>query len=415
MSASPSPARGSYVRVTWPGWCALAAVVLLPWAVVWRNRSASPSVVRPSAASPAALGQPGQAPSSSVVGRGRQGPWGRLEFSRILIEPTEDFIRPSTLDPRPLKWVFSGYTDAALEALWQRAGLTDRERQVLGAPANRERVGDAIVIRPPADLVLGLSASARAAIYIALAAFPENIPQYDSYRINANAADQWLDSDLIAPNVIAMIRPLLYPRGPNLMYSDVDLILPRLGSVQERVRLAKNLSRRSALLVQVRVEHKDDAEALARYWGRGGRSKDVEPLLQSLIQRPEGGSIDIVHLLPVFARALLYTYPTPSEDPRAAARDCHWTSLNFFNQTPDDRFLNLEQVLKSLQSDYYPYGGEPALGDIALLVTAEGQGIHSCVYVADGIVFTKNGPASSVPWLLAPLADVEAFTPQASR
>src|SRR6185436_4787237 len=106
---------------------------------------------------------------------------------------------------------------------------------------------------------------------------------------------------------------------------------------------------------------------------------------------------------------LLYTYPLPSDGTGAVARDCHWTSLNFFNVTPDDRFLSPERVRQALREDYFPYSGEPALGDIAMLITPEGDVIHSCVNVADNIVFTKNGSSSSVPWMLAPIADVVNF------
>ena len=67
------------------------------------------------------------------------------------------------------------------------------------------------------------------------------------------------------------------------------------------------------MLVQLRVKPQTDVEALATYWGQGRRSKDVRPLLQSLVRVPGGATIDIVHLLPPLPRALLYTYPLPSE------------------------------------------------------------------------------------------------------
>jgi hypothetical protein len=266
-----------------------------------------------------------------------------------------------------------------------------------------------VAIRPPESLVLGLAETARAAIYAALAAFPENGPQNDAYRIHVSGADDWFDSDLMSPATIALVRPLLYRRGNHLIFSDQDIVLARLGSPDERLKLIKNLSRRTALLVELRVEHGADTDALARYWGKGRRSQDIEPLLYSLAHRPQGGAIDLVHLLPPFARALLYTYPVPSEKPEAAARDCHWTSLNFFNVSPDDRFLNLDAVRDALLNDYQPFAGEPTMGDILMLFNESGAGVHSCVYLADGIVFTKNGSAPSVPWLLSRLDDVVAF------
>jgi hypothetical protein len=327
-----------------------------------------------------------------------------------MIEPTENFIPQFSTTPRPPRWVFHGYSDAALDELWQKAGLSDAQRQALNAPANRDRpAADTVVIRPPEDLVLALPEAARAMLYFALGAFEENGPQNDAYRIHVAGAENWFDPELMSPATIALARPLLYRRGNHLVFSDQDLVLARLGSAAERVNFIKNLSRRFALLAQLRVAHGADTDALARYWGRGRRSKDLEPLLDSLAQRPGGGTIDVVHLLPPFARALLYTYPVPSETAAAAARDCHWTSLNFFNNPPDDRYLRLDAVRDALLNDYQPYAGEPALGDIVMFFTPEGRGIHSCVYVADGIVFTKNGPSPAVPWLLARLEDVTAY------
>ena len=64
-----------------------------------------------------------------------------------------------------------------------------------------------------------------------------------------------------------------------------------------------------------------------------------------------------------------------------------------------------ETILK----DYYPTAGTPALGDIVMLLRPGGRGVHSCVYVADDIVFTKNGPSFSTPWQLARLESVIEF------
>jgi hypothetical protein len=388
------------------GWLLLSVLLLCPWGVVlWLSSRGAPS---PEGKLSSAAHIAPVLPVATEIGR--PGPWGRLEYARILIEPTENFVPQFSTTPRPVRWFFHGYSDSALDELWQKAGLDDTRRQVLNDPANRERPGgDLVVVRPPEELVLGLSEAARATIYAALAVFQENGPQNDSYRIHESGADQWLDPDLMSPSTLALVRPLLYRRGHYLLFSDQDIVLARISSADERLKFVKNLSRRSALLAQLRVAPGEDTETLARYWGRGRRSKDLEPLLTSLARRPGGGAVDIVHLLPAFARALLYTYPVPSENPDATARDCHWTSLNFYNTTPDDRFLRLDAVRDTILRDYQPFAGEPALGDIVMLVRPDGAGVHSCVYVADGIVFTKNGPSSAVPWLLSRLEDVTEF------
>jgi len=47
-------------------------------------------------------------------------------------------------------------------------------------------------------------------------------------------------------------------------------------------------------------------------------------------------------------------------------------------------------------------------GDV-LCFLDEGEGLHTCVYVADDIVFTKNGDSVLAPWVLMQLQDVESI------
>ena len=44
----------------------------------------------------------------------------------------------------------------------------------------------------------------------------------------------------------------------------------------------------------------------------------------------------ILREMPPFARERLYTSPMPTK-PGDLKMDCHWTALNFFNETPDAR------------------------------------------------------------------------------
>ena len=47
-------------------------------------------------------------------------------------------------------------------------------------------------------------------------------------------------------------------------------------------------------------------------------------------------------------------------------------------------------------------------GDILCFLEG-GEGLHTCVYVADDIVFTKNGDSILAPWVLMQVKDVEAI------
>lgn len=395
----------STIHVSRSGWLVLGGVLLLPWLVLlwvlWPGhvaRRATPSATSPT---PAANGKPGYK-------LGPVGPWGQLQTTRILLEPPEDYIPPYYITAQPLRWLFKGFSAATLDQLLQNSGLSPAALAALQDPRHRTATGDGIVVSPPAGIVVDLPPETRARLYAVLAQFPENLPQHSPFRSRVESVDDWFADTPIPAEIVALTRRLLYRRGPNMMLSDQDLVLPRLPEAALRLAYVKTLSRKSSLLAELLVPPRADVEALARYWGHGRRSKDLSSILDSLAQRPTGGSIDVIHLLPPFARSLLYTYPQPSGEQRDSSRDCHWTSFNFFRDQPDERFTDITFTQQTIQRDYFLCSSPPQMGDIVMLVGKGEQGLHSCVYVADDIVFTKNGPSFSVPWLLARLEDVVA-------
>ena len=161
------------------------------------------------------------------------------------------------------------------------------------------------------------------------------------------------------------------------------------------------------MLVRLKVDPNSDMKSIISYWTAGGRSLDVLPMLEAAGSRGVETEIDITHLLPAIPRRRLYTYPTMDLAVRGRMPDCHWTSLNFFELSPKDYFLDLRlaanHVMQGFEKISPPYG----LGDVLLFMNPEGNAVHSCVYVADNIVFTKNGENTLSPWLLKRLSDVE--------
>lgn len=392
----------------------LALLLLLPWGVVAILATRGAGLGKP---------DPGVTPGTAKVPAQADGPatpgtaaatrsnarWGTLQTARILLEPPEEFILAEYTNPVARPWVFQNYDRARLHALWQRAGLTPDVVAALDAVTTEDPARTTLVVRPPDAVVLDLTPEARSVVYAALAEFSDNVMHQNPYRLRTSLADSWLENAELPDPVVALTRRLLYPRGVATCLSDDHLVLAATPDPATRVRLVKALARKSGLVVTLRVAPQDDIEQLVAYWGRGGRSKDLRPLLNSLARRPGGGEIDVVHLIPRFARRLVYTYPLPSYNPADAAHDCHWTSFNFFNDEPDERFADIQEVGRELDSRYYPVPGEARFGDLILFVKPGGVVVHSCVYIADDIVFTKNGPAFSVPWMLTSLEDVRVF------
>jgi hypothetical protein len=171
--------------------------------------------------------------------------------------------------------------------------------------------------------------------------------------------------------------------------------------------LVKATTRTRAVLATLKVNSSDDLEALARYWTAGFRRKDILPMLESISEQDGGGRIDLAHLLPPLPRKLIYTYPTPDLEVTGRSPNCHWTSLNFFNYSPQDLYLDLKLAASRVLGDYTKPKDELRFGDVLLFLDSAGNAHHSCVFVADDLVFTKNGENSAVPWILTRLDDVK--------
>ena len=149
------------------------------------------------------------------------------------------------------------------------------------------------------------------------------------------------------------------------------------------------------------------------YWGKGTNGRKIKPMLESLarLNDPAGTSLNISYLLPPFARLRLYTYPKAWNGQNLSKEDCFWTSMNFFNAEPDERFLEPAFVRQIIQSDYEVVRGQPTYGDLVTIVGPGGDGRHMCVYIADDFVYTKNGRNALAPWVIMKRADMlAAFT-----
>jgi hypothetical protein len=224
-----------------------------------------------------------------------------------------------------------------------------------------------------------------------------------------DAFDARVDKSGISDATLALLKKMLYPRGNAKCFSDLEAVLRCIPDEAERLQTVKALSHQSAVLMSIRVWPDSDIDKIVGYWSgpAGLRLMDVRPFLDSLKREPSGGAASILYFLPPFARARLYTYPLPSQ-PGDPAMDCHWTTMNFFNETPDNRFSDPKYTVNFLLSHYYKIAKPGMYGDLIFLLDKNGDAIHSAVYLADDIVFTKNGNNSAQPWMLMHLKDLVA-------
>lgn len=386
----------------------VAVLALLPWAAVFLLIDRSPE---PPAAPPPTVPAADATESNGATLLSKPGPWGELVISRILIEPPENLLPTPSASAAPYAWTVHGMSPEAFRAWLAEVPLSEAARTEIADQSRWQATGDVTVFRPSTETVASLSPEARGKIYTLLSNFSENAVEAAPFRFRADAADEWFAESDLRPETIALVKKFLYQRGASLLFSDTNLVFPQLPSQAERVRLVKTLSRKSTLMVKLRLRPDTDVEALAEYWGRGQRSRDLLPLLRSLQPKKGVAHIDLIHLLPRMPRQFLYTYPLPNERGRDSFMDCHWTSLNFFNVQPERLYEEVTELQRAFSNDYFMISTRPSFGDVLLFMRSDNTVLHSCVYVADDIVFTKNGAQPNAPWILMSLADVIAYYP----
>jgi hypothetical protein len=337
----------------------------------------------------------------------KPGPWGRIEFQTIYLEaPTwvvEHFPMPST-QPR---WSFPSTSSSSTRALLNRAGIDEQTTERwLNDPRCRNDE-NAFTIYPNVEDIEAMSSNARTIIYRELAKSDLNPFHKDPVFIPGSSVDEWLRGAKLEKSAVELIRKLTYLEGDALMFSDYAVLLSHCDTDSEARRLVKATTRTRTMLASLKVSSDDNLESLASYWTAGYRRKDILPMLESIAEQDGGGRIDLAHLLPPLPRKLIYTYPTPDLELTGRTPNCHWTSLNFFNYSPQDLYLDLKLAASRVLTNYTKPQDGPRFGDLLVFVDMAGNAHHSCVFVADDLVFTKNGENSAVPWILAKLEDVK--------
>lgn len=342
------------------------------------------------------------------------GTWGELNAQPVLIEAPNSLLS-ANFRLGDGRWYFAANSGTKVDTLLRAAGLTPAQTALL-LPALQPVTGRSglMAVTPPPQLIRELTPEVRSALYDKLALIPENFAQVEPFRITEIHLDDWLDSETLPPELIAQVNRLMWRRGSSLLFSDYNTLADSLDSPAVKLELLRQLTRKASLVVKLRVPDSGDVEPLVAYWGTGGRAEKVRPILSSLA-RSGGGELDISNLLPIFARQRLYRFPDtlPGTD---LGPGCHWAAFNFFTQgAPDDTLHAPEGVEKVLSDKFVPATDEPHFGDIILLTLPDGSSIHSGVYIADGIVYTKNGPSLATPYVFSTMQDMLAFYPSSEN
>jgi hypothetical protein len=338
------------------------------------------------------------------------GPWGKITAQPILIEAPEKLLS-TDFQLGDSRWYFAARSATEVASFLRAAGVDEMAiAKLVSLVGEVDGKAGLWSVRPPEDIVRGLSPAVRSVLYDQLAAIPENFAQVEPFRTTQLYLEKWLEAEKLPADLITEVKSLIWKRGSGLFFSDYNLVADHISSPALKIEFLRQLTQKASVVLTLYVPAGDSIDDLVAYYGVNGRADKVRPILQGLSEAG-GGMLGVSNMLPPFARSRLYRFPDalPGSDLGPA---CHWTSFNFFNQgAPDNSLHEVPAVQDVLGEKYCQVTGPPRFGDVVLLRLPDNSSIHSAVYIADNIVFTKNGPSLATPYIFSTIEEMLAFYP----
>jgi len=329
----------------------------------------------------------------------KQGPWGEVYYFPVTIAAPYKTLPVGALEATGTHWFFKNFSRDDLAAFLQSAKVPAPLRDALLNPAVLHILPGGIDVTPAFDSLLTLPPDSRKEIYQCLARFPENNTQL--FYFQTATLEQRFEGSGVSRETIGLFTKLSCQYGSNVVFTGMSSLLAHLQNDNEKMRFLKALASQQTMLLRLRVRSGSDIDALSIYWGKGRYATDVRTMLKSIAQETDWTWFDIPEVFPPLPSSQLYSYPIVPDNPPTDApvkHDVNWTSFNFFNEVPDNSFANPDYVAQRLKAEYEPVSGNPLYGDLVL----------SAVYMADDIVFNKNGDSLMDPWILSTIEDLTA-------
>jgi hypothetical protein len=338
---------------------------------------------------------------------GAPGVWGQLETFEVLLEAPPDLVLASEPTSVRTRWFFGKFKQDAVEDLIR--GIV-RKEELAQKLCNRDRwleEAGGVTVFPRTEDLVEIIESERVVLYRVLARFQENSFHVEPEILYGSSFEEWIRGVQLSVTAKDFIKAVSYRNGSMIQFSDIPALLGLLPSGRERMEALRALSRTPSLVAKM-ITTSTETENLASYWHKGLRLKDTSSFMASVKRNRNVDRMDLLHLLPSGIRKILYTFPDPTQSRSGYLPDCHWSSLNFFNTQPLDRLADPVQATAYTLEKFTPIEPPYELGDVLFFTdTKTGDAYHSCAYLADDIVFTKNGRSPLQPWVLMRLENVK--------
>jgi hypothetical protein len=368
-----------------PRWI-VAALALLVAAGVGARRTDAPE----------ARETPVDGPVDSAVDAGpaRSPHAGVIELREVWLHPPDAHIRPSDCDALFAAW--GAPNRAGFDAAMTRGGLDAMTRAAVLAVTACDV--DGCIAAPPDAVLAGLTPAQRVGVFRAMREYPQAMSLNAPF-VRPASRQAFCDDPGLSGAAREVLRAGSFVDGDTRYFSDLTWLCHRVTDTAERRAFFRTLRAGAALDATVRVRSAEALERAVAWWGVRGREDAVRARLLASMRDGDAG-VALRELLPPFARERLGTFP-----PRDTRFDCFWTALNFFSPTGEGGAL---MDAEGFDAAIARWGQVPLnqlrFGDVLVFRTEAGATEHAAVYLAEDLVFAKDGWSMHRAWELVRIA-----------
>lgn len=338
----------------------------------------------------------------------KEGPWGRLHCYYYYLEAPDSIVARVPLPDTQPRWRIPEAELEAFRATVNQSSLPSESVAALFDSRKIIRFKDRAHLFPSHELIERMTEADRQLIYPMLSSYTGNELYEFPLFFLSGSVDEWAQGSGLRNELVAAIRSLSYHRGNTLAFSDIPTLFSKAASDAEVQFVKKKLTRTRTFIARLELDSTSNLPAILDYWATGLnlRRKELDPLFSATAALPGIQFLDIVHLLPALPRKLLHTYPGEEFLTHSRLPDCHWTTLNFFNYNAQDYYLDTRLAAASIRENFVQVEPPYRFGDVLVFLDPQGRAFHSCIHLADEIVYSKNGANPLLPWVLIELGDL---------
>lgn len=335
------------------------------------------------------------------------GPWGKIEYYPVILEPPADHLWAALYDDRTL-WNFGSVPEEGVYDILETSGFSKESIRLLktegqwktGVAGTEVDVNDAVIESMTPENRAALAKWFRL----------NNEPFFSRLIINLEGGNlSAFEEGNVSPKTLDLIRKMTFKRRNVLSLMDRAYIIRQLGDDQEeKERFLKAAFATRSLIVRLVINESTDLESVIDYWSSEGRNPGIEHIIKGVKLTAGVDKLDLVQVLPPLPRRYLFGFTNLRDMIPLSPPDCFWASVQFFRPNASPRILDPLTLNYHLDHDFEKIeSAEPQFGDIVCMFnTDDNTFLHSYVHIAADIVFTKNGSSFTKPYVLAKKSDM---------